>query len=352
MKLIFVSTCTLVAYLQLQNVFIDAFTASSVGNARNFGSVTTTCPKSHNRIMASTHIPAPSSSVHHYNGMYMSMNSKQRFGKKSPLALSPNNNDSTQDPKIQSRRNKITSLFNSVHSNINTNINTNVNPNTSTTGRTKNKSRNILSLSMVKNAFQSRNHNNNNNVIKKGPRTLSSMVLLANMLYDSNQNDQECNPLSMMKRRITHSKTHRSRLSDRATFEFERREHKEVFVNVDDDNNNSEYSGSITTLETITGIGSGETDMSSLFRKEHYEQEGVVTSYKKELDEINKNSLTLSWEEKYELKRANVIESNSKSKDAGDRAFAMLLELNLIKLNLDPDDPDYDHSVDDDFVMM
>jgi len=51
-----------------------------------------------------------------------------------------------------------------------------------------------------------------------------------------------------------------------------------------------------------------------------------------------------------EAKKEKIIREYSASLDAGERAFAMLLELNMIELHPDPDDPDYDHSKDDLFA--
>mmetsp|Transcript_2682 Transcript_2682/g.3926 ORF Transcript_2682/g.3926 Transcript_2682/m.3926 type:complete len:296 (-) Transcript_2682:74-961(-) len=47
-----------------------------------------------------------------------------------------------------------------------------------------------------------------------------------------------------------------------------------------------------------------------------------------------------------QIRRRELIESGKNSNDQGERAFAMLLELNIVEINLDPDDPLYDHEFD------
>lgn len=47
-----------------------------------------------------------------------------------------------------------------------------------------------------------------------------------------------------------------------------------------------------------------------------------------------------------QIRKCELIEAGKNSNDLGERAFAMLLELNIVEINLDPDDPLYDHEFD------
>ena len=67
-------------------------------------------------------------------------------------------------------------------------------------------------------------------------------------------------------------------------------------------------------------------------------------------DEKYDDKLELTMKEKQQKKKEQMIEKCSQSTDIGDQAFAILLKLNMVELTPDPDDPDYDSSLDDVFV--
>lgn len=98
-------------------------------------------------------------------------------------------------------------------------------------------------------------------------------------------------------------------------------------------------------------------------------EHGDIESSKIELDKVNsvkgdttigrdhnqiettKAQSQMTYKEKQEAKKVKLIDIYSKSSNAGDRAFAILLDLNMVELTPDPEDPDYDHSNDDELAV-
>ncbi len=64
------------------------------------------------------------------------------------------------------------------------------------------------------------------------------------------------------------------------------------------------------------------------------------------LEKKNEIDVALGHLNSVEARKSKIIQEYSKSDDDGERAFAMLLELGLVQLHLDPDDEDYDNSLD------
>lgn len=226
----------------------------------------------------------------------------------------------------------------------------------------------------------------------KTKATLSSLILLANLFYYEDEvtgkKRHNVNHLSssvddgvgwssnldmsggISTRRITHT----CRLSESSTFEFERREHKEQLLEnfevaeegvkatiVDEfqekdiefqkeelDELNTKSSDKSSLFEESEDIGSSSSTNSD-YIIESFDIKSDVT--KDEEVELPTKDEVVTFEEKLQIKKQETIEKYSKSEDLGERAFATLLQLNMVELTPDPDDPDYDHSKDDLFVV-
>lgn len=63
-----------------------------------------------------------------------------------------------------------------------------------------------------------------------------------------------------------------------------------------------------------------------------------------------KNNVPIGTESGPELRRRQIIIESYNSPDQGEQAFAMLLDLNMVELHLNPNDKYYDNSQDDDFA--
>lgn len=63
-----------------------------------------------------------------------------------------------------------------------------------------------------------------------------------------------------------------------------------------------------------------------------------------------KNNVPIGTESGPELRRRQIIIESYNSPDQGEQAFAMLLDLNMVELHLNPGDKYYDNSQDDDFA--
>lgn len=63
-----------------------------------------------------------------------------------------------------------------------------------------------------------------------------------------------------------------------------------------------------------------------------------------------KNSVPIGTESGPELRRRQIIIESYNSPDQGEQAFAMLLDLNMVELHLNPDDKYYDNSQDDEYA--
>ena len=234
--------------------------------------------------------------------------------------------------------------------------------------------------------------------------TLSSMIFLAHLMY----NEREGNGNSESKKKLvltvsgsgsndsttssssssssssgdggirTRSIRHTSKLSDSATFEFERREHHEVT----NDELLHDFENTITDTKTIITTDEDKNKKISYFVNEEFHNDNLDV-VKDEMDDLmfytkqssndlfsnssNNNNPTqvkdstssiitqkedkkydeLTMEEKQEKKKEQMIDKYSQSTDIGDQAFAILLKLNMVELTPDPDDPDYDDSLDD-----
>ncbi len=86
-------------------------------------------------------------------------------------------------------------------------------------------------------------------------------------------------------------------------------------------------------------------------KEDQGEDEVVVIEdeFTNENSEEEDSNLDLDADEKIDgvqLRKRELIETYSQSDDLGERAFAMLLELGMVQLHLDPDDPLYDHEWD------
>ncbi len=175
-----------------------------------------------------------------------------------------------------------------------------------------NKFSSILSTTLQR---QPKNFHQNVRAIKK-KATLSSLILLAHLFYEEGENSRLKQSSDYILRSgrntITHLETHRTRLSESSTFEFDRREHKEVGEGEDGGN------GLSTTLEveTISGIGVGLDLGKNKGEEPQQSHASKITEKKKE-------------------QKDKIVELYSKSSDAGDRAFATLLELNMVELSTD-----------------
>lgn len=146
--------------------------------------------------------------------------------------------------------------------------------------------------------------------------------------------------------------THTSRLSDNSTFEFERREHTEVTENQIAESASlfeSVYTNDMTEMEVDTDDGH-DRSIDTSFVQNQFEQ-GKIDIFKEHLDQINHESSNEKTNT-LEVKKAEMIDLYSQSSDAGDRAFAILLKLNMVEIHLDPEDPHYDHNDDDAFVLQ
>ena len=248
--------------------------------------------------------------------------------------------------------------------------------------------------SIITNTLQRQPKNFHDNVrsIKKRA-TLSSMILLAHIMFYGGREERGGMMRGGTERAveikrsnhvttITHCEMHRSRLSDSSTFEFERRAHKEV--NDEDGGVNDVFES--TTLETVSGVGVVGNEYSTAVdgrsgdvrpKTEEEDDEflhktfasGEIESLKEDLEDMNilqpkveveiqeeedvpKVEIESTLEEKRRAKKVKVIDMYSKSSDAGDRAFALLLGLNMVELTPDPEDPDYDDSHDDEIFTL
>ena len=141
----------------------------------------------------------------------------------------------------------------------------------------------------------------------KKKATLSSLMLLANMLYD----EERVNTSRSVRSTFTHRERHRTRLSESCTFEFERREHREMEGEIESN-----------ILETVSGVGVG--DFTTIG-----DEVGTKTGFEAidEIEAIKKNN----------AEKAKIVELYSKSSDAGDKAFASLLEINMVELSPEPE---------------
>lgn len=153
----------------------------------------------------------------------------------------------------------------------------------------------------------------------KKKTALLSMILLSHLLYQQHNYNYDLkntfdSSLSLKKKyklknvkkiknkriTVTHHETHRSRLSDTSTFEFDRREHREVVQQDGDEFDYDNYdehvyndnafgiSSKKVLFETLSEV---DQDNYYTFIREQFEQ-GQVASSKKELDELNRYSET------------------------------------------------------------
>ncbi len=197
----------------------------------------------------------------------------------------------------------------------------------------------------------------------KTKATLSSLILLANLFYyedveTGKQRYESTNHFSSSSKDrggwsgFNSSIKHTSHLSESSTFEFEKELEEIITEQVKDQ-------------EDIFSAAF-ENDKEKDAQKKIFFRD--IESLKEELDDMNTKTTDellfggsgnvnssgetkkMTYEEKLQRKKEETIETYSKSDDIGERAFAMLLQLNMIELTPDPDDPDYDHSKDHLFV--